>query len=111
MPWECLGCGLRNKDVAGTCEECALDKEVATTMIVKNKKHMCRDCGHKHRQGEYCHVYCEADLEDDEDEEYGSEEDEEDDIGFSKPKPKTNAKVPDDVQQEDKPLKTPVRNE
>ena len=104
MPWECLNCGLRNKDVIGECEECFTDKETATTMIVKEKKNMCRDCGHKHREGQYCHVYCE--MDDDWDDDGDGEEDGEDgdgDDGSDDGLGLTKLRV-----RQDKPLPTPV---
>jgi len=45
----------------------------------KKKKKFCLDCGHLHRQGVYCHVYCELDLDDDDDDEEEEENDDGDD--------------------------------
>ncbi len=60
MPWECLRCGRKTSDDEDECEKCGLDKETAINMIILKRKTMCEECGHKHREGLYCHVYTEA---------------------------------------------------
>lgn len=77
-------------------------------MQVKVKKRSCRDCGHIHRNKEYCHVYVEVDddYEDAEDMEADDEsEDDDDALGYNKLKLK-GAKKEEVV--EHKPLSTPV---
>lgn len=61
MPWECLNCGYLNKDgyTRYECEKCLLDKETAVTMQIK-LRHNCEECGHRHKYGQYCHVYVDA---------------------------------------------------
>lgn len=88
-----------------------MDKETATTMVVKMKRLMCPDCGHRHRQGQYCHVYVEAseDYESEaEEEENGSDDDSDDSIGYNKMKP-NSPKKQQEVALIEKPLTTPVR--
>lgn len=87
-----------------------MDKERATTMVVMRKRLMCPDCGHRHREDQYCHVYVEA-ADDVDINEMGSDNDDEekedsdDDIGFSKIKSKAKRVV---EEEEIKPLVTPV---
>ena len=49
------------------CGKCKMGKEAAMIMKVMKKKNMCEECGHRHREDFYCHVYTEAADEDDED--------------------------------------------
>lgn len=101
--------GLRNKDGLPSCGECSLDKETATTMQVKVKKRCCRDCGHIHRNKEYCHVYVEVDEDyedaDDMEDEGDNSEDDDDALGYDRLKHKG---VKQEVVVEHKPLSTPV---
>ena len=69
--WECLNCGKLNSLVEDReqCSQCFKGKEEALTMKILKKKRMCVECGHRHREGFYYHVYCEAAdsaIEDDE---------------------------------------------
>lgn len=43
-----------------------MDRETATSLIVVKKRRMCEGCGHRHREGIYCHVYNEAPEDSDE---------------------------------------------
>src|SRR4051794_39338620 len=82
MKWICLNCGRKNDQTDPNCTKCNLIQEVALTMQVGRRKKMCEECGHKHQENVYCHVYTEAggDVDDlDGDEEEEEEEDLEDD--------------------------------
>lgn len=57
--WECLNCGETNDHDSERCTKCDLEKEVSVAMRVVKRKRMCEECGHRHREGVYCHAYCE----------------------------------------------------
>ena len=65
--WECMNCGRKNStaDDMDMCGGCAMEKEAAMIMIVQKKKRKCEECGHLHRENEYCAVFCEAAEDDD----------------------------------------------
>lgn len=113
MGWECLNCGRANADGTKNCTKCFMDHETATTMTVVKKKRMCDECGHRHRDGIYCHMYVDMPEEDeDEDEVVGADgddneseqEDGSDDdlLGLQ-----AVSKVKKPKKEEMKPLKTP----
>lgn len=60
MTWYCLKCGRKNLKEAVECSKCQLDRETAITYPVLKRLTKCEECGHKHREGAYCHVYTEA---------------------------------------------------
>ena len=70
--WRCNTCSTFNPDTIDECKACWQPKDGKA----KKKKKFCLDCGHLHRQGVYCHVYCELDPDDDDDEDDDEEEDE-----------------------------------
>jgi hypothetical protein len=87
MKWVCLNCGRKNEQTDGECTKCSMIQEEALTMQVEKRKRMCEECGHKHHENIYCHVYTEAggevdDIDDDlnntDDEEEEEEESEDD---------------------------------
>lgn len=81
MKWICLNCGRKNEQIDEKCTKCEMDQEEALTMQVDKRKTMCEECGHKHHENIFCHVYTEAggDLEGDDDLDVESEDDEDDD--------------------------------
>jgi hypothetical protein len=103
MGWTCLNCGaLDNEEV--NCYGCSFTKEQGITMKVTKIKRMCPDCGHRHRGRSFCHVYCEADPDDEEEEEEEEEvaeeeEDSDDSDGDKKDK--------EDDEYDEKMLPTP----
>jgi hypothetical protein len=127
MPWECLNCGKFNNDALTDCEKCLLNKATATSVVAfPKKRHFCEECGHKHIDKMYCHVYrpvtaddLEEDEEDEEEEEViDSEKGSDDgggDVNIGKPKqPKPVVKDAVIVVEEEaddprtyKPLPTP----
>lgn len=60
MVWYCLKCGRKNPKDATECSKCKLDKASALSYPVLKRLFMCEECGHRHREGVYCHVYTEA---------------------------------------------------
>jgi chromatin remodeling complex protein RSC6 len=88
MKWVCLNCGRKNEQTDGDCTKCSMSQEEALTMQVEKRKRMCEECGHKHHENIYCHVYTEAggegeDIDDDlnntDDDEEEEEEESDDD--------------------------------
>jgi DNA-directed RNA polymerase subunit RPC12/RpoP len=79
MKWVCLNCGRKNEQTDGYCTKCSMEQEAALSMQVDKRKRMCEECGHKHQEDVFCHVYCEAggDMEGDEDLNVESDEEEE----------------------------------
>jgi len=69
--WRCNTCATFNPDTVDECKACWQPKDGKP----KKKKKFCLDCGHLHRQGVYCHVYCELDIDDDDDDDEVEEED------------------------------------
>lgn len=49
------------------CKVCFISKEISDSMISSKKMRFCEECGHMHRFGKYCQVYC-PNEEDDDDE-------------------------------------------
>lgn len=99
MTWYCLKCGRKNLIESFTCSKCQLDKESACSYPVYKRLNMCEECGHRHREGQYCHVYTEAgdinfvdDVISESEEEEEESDDSEDYVPTSKkastPKPK-----------------------
>ncbi len=85
MKWICNNCGRKNDQIDPECTKCGLDQETALTMAVTKRRRTCEDCGHKHHEGIYCHVYTEAgdeELDDPDvvDEEEEDQDDDEDDL-------------------------------
>lgn len=80
MKWICLNCGRKNEQQDEKCTKCEMNQEEALTMQVDKRKTMCEECGHKHHEGVYCHVYTEAggDLTGDDDLDVDSEDEEDD---------------------------------
>jgi WD40 repeat protein len=58
MGWECFNCGQINPGQGGNCKNCLLDFAKATAFMKRKK--MCAECGHRHLQNTFCHVYTEA---------------------------------------------------
>lgn len=88
--WECLKCGNFNDRFANACESCATERGLATISV--KPRLTCEECGHRHRQGIYCHIFVEAPdidpddiengdlLNEDDDDKQGDDDDEDDEI-------------------------------
>ena len=110
--WECLNCGCQNDRDNERCSKCDLEQEVAVTMQVLKRKRMCEECGHRHREGVFCHCYCEGaegDGADDyfsesesESSESSDDDDDDVDLGITKAIMKGTKKLP-----KMRPLATP----
>jgi len=60
MKWICLNCGRKNQSGEVHCSKCGLDQETAMSTPITKKLHSCEECGHKHQEDFYCHVYVEG---------------------------------------------------
>lgn len=118
MKWICLNCGRKNDQYDQKCTKCGLDQEIALTSQISRRRKTCEECGHRHREDTYCHVYSEAGDEDgvgdyisegEEEESEAESTDSEDQVQILKAKKDTiraktvNSKKPAKL----KPLKTP----
>lgn len=82
--WECLVCGMINREDSTFCSRCYTSKADATKRR-SGKLTMCPDCSHKHVENVYCHVlieltsieeFMEADDSNDDEEDSSVDEDE-----------------------------------
>jgi len=79
MSWECKKCGHRTPKGVNNCESCGIDRMQSMAMVLKRRR-SCEECGHIHREHVYCHVYTEAAMMDElEQQDVFSDEDEESD--------------------------------
>lgn len=99
MSWECLSCGQKNVKDVFECVKCELDKETAISIAITKKKTMCDECHHRHKDGVFCHVFVEADEDDDgedfveeSEEEESSDDSDEDDLDLGINTRTTNVK-------------------
>ena len=60
MKWYCHSCGRKNDQSDSHCTKCNIDQETGMTMYVSKRRKTCEECGHRHHENMFCHVYTEA---------------------------------------------------
>ena len=82
MGWFCYYCASKDNpdEMNNICSNCENDREQVMLMKPSVRRRKCYECGHMHRYGFFCHVYCySADNDGDNDDNDDDDDDDDDD--------------------------------